>query len=240
MLGREARRVARALGAWPDDAFPVVYLASGLVADGRGDVGHDPVLRVLRRADRRTVIHEFEPAPGVDLCGDLLDPDTWAEIAATGIRSAVCTNLLEHLADRQRFVELVSSTLPPGGRLLVTVPGRYPYHPDPIDTMYRPSPDQLSRTFGSFEVLSADSVVGLPAGLRLFRRPRDLLAKLGKALRSRASDGPVIGPVRPSSAPLAAPSSALSAAPSLRVDVLSAVLPSRVSFAELVRSGRDG
>jgi hypothetical protein len=43
--------------------------------------------------------------------------------------------------------------LPPGGLAFVTVPYSYPYHRDPIDTMYRPSPAELSELFADARLL---------------------------------------------------------------------------------------
>ena len=37
--------------------------------------------------------------------------------------------------------------------LIVTVPFSYPYHRDPIDTMYRPSPSELSQLFAGARML---------------------------------------------------------------------------------------
>lgn len=38
------------------------------------------------------------------------------------------------------------------GCIVVTVPNSYPYHPDPIDTYYRPTPKQVADLFDGFEL----------------------------------------------------------------------------------------
>ena len=49
--------------------------------------------------------------------------------------------------------------LPRGGLAFVTVPFSYPYHRDPIDTMYRPSPVELSLLFDGAKLLDG-AVIG--------------------------------------------------------------------------------
>ena len=43
---------------------------------------------------------------------------------------------------------LLDSLVAPDGHLILSVPRRFPYHPDPIDTMYRPSVAELVRVPG--------------------------------------------------------------------------------------------
>jgi hypothetical protein len=38
------------------------------------------------------------------------------------------------------------------------VPYSYPYHADPIDTLYRPNPEELCACFPSYEVLEARTI----------------------------------------------------------------------------------
>jgi hypothetical protein len=61
-------------------------------------------------------------------------------------KALLCCNLLEHVLDPERLALHCLELLPRGGLLFVTVPFSYPYHRDPIDTMYRPDPTrQASR-----------------------------------------------------------------------------------------------
>jgi SAM-dependent methyltransferase len=95
------------------------------------------------RARGIEVVHlDLKVAAGVDLVGDVLDPTFRAGLEG-GWDVVISSNLLEHLADRTPFLTVLPQLTRPGGWLVVTVPRRFPRHPDPIDTMYRPSPDQL-------------------------------------------------------------------------------------------------
>ncbi len=61
-----------------------------------------------------------------------------------------CCSLLEHVNDRNKMCKLLTGFLRQEGLLLVTVPEAYRYHPDPIDTMFRPRMSQLIELFGKF------------------------------------------------------------------------------------------
>jgi hypothetical protein len=50
--------------------------------------------------------------------------------------------------------------LPPGGLLFLSVPHEFPYHPDPIDTMFRPGVEQLLRLFPRSVCVRAESIAG--------------------------------------------------------------------------------
>ena len=55
----------------------------------------------------------------------------------------LCANMLEHVVDRRVVMKNLISITREGGCLLLTVPHTYFYHEDPIDTMYRPRPEEL-------------------------------------------------------------------------------------------------
>lgn len=66
----------------------------------------------------------------------------------------ICCSLLEHIKNPEKTCSLLVALVKPGGFLLVTVPRSYRYHPDPIDTMFRPSMKQLISMFSGMEILS--------------------------------------------------------------------------------------
>jgi len=83
---------------------------------------------------------DAKPAAGVDIVADLGDAGAIEVLARRGYRSVFCSNLLEHVEDRETIARALVGLLPPGGYLFVSCPYRYPFHPDPIDTMFRPTP----------------------------------------------------------------------------------------------------
>ncbi|QIK79266.1 hypothetical protein G7077_10510 [Sphingomonas piscis] len=106
----------------------------------------------LQEAGLRIVHCDMKRADGVDEVGDVLDPAFQDRLRRYDADLLICSNLLEHLVDPAPFAEACASLVKPGGWALVTVPYSYPYHADPIDTMFRPSPEELVRLFRGWEI----------------------------------------------------------------------------------------
>lgn len=95
---------------------------------------------------------DLKEGDGIDLAGDILDPAVVDRLAAMNFKAVLLSNLLEHVRDREAVARACERIVGPGGHILVTVPFSYPYHPDPIDTLYRPSPEQLAQLFANCEL----------------------------------------------------------------------------------------
>ena len=77
---------------------------------------------------------------------------------------------------------------------MVTVPHKFPYHPDPIDTMFRPSPNELVGLFPNchrLEGLILDCGTGWDY---VERNPAKLLLKLKRRLSGLREHGGVKAP----------------------------------------------
>jgi hypothetical protein len=111
----------------------------------------------LVRGGARVVHADLQAGEGIDISGDLFDPAVQARLRELRPQVVLACNIMEHLPEdcRERFPEVLDSLLPPGALLVATVPYSYPYHADPIDTLYRPSPAQLCACFPHYEVLDA-------------------------------------------------------------------------------------
>jgi len=103
---------------------------------------------------------DLKQAEGVDLAGDILDPEVRAALRARGFKSLLCSNLLEHVRDRSAVAAACEEIVGPGGLILATVPSSYPYHADPIDTGFRPNPAELAAHFAGSETVLAEELVG--------------------------------------------------------------------------------
>lgn len=127
------------------------------------------------RARRARVIHcDIKAAEGVDLVGDLLDPVFREKIIATRPDFVLANNLFEHVRDRQVLADCLAALPALDGRLIVSVPYAYPYHADPFDTMYRPTPDEIAAMFPNYRVEHARII-------KTTSLWADLLAALGVA-----------------------------------------------------------
>lgn len=105
------------------------------------------------------VVHtDIRPGEGVDIVGDLTDPEFINELKSQQYDIVICTNVLEHVPNRAAIVEALRDLCNPGVFLVLSVPRIYPYHYDPIDTMYRPNLEQLVKSFPGFECIEGDIV----------------------------------------------------------------------------------
>lgn len=112
----------------------------------------------LARREIQVLHHELEPGPGVDVAGDLTDPAFLDRLPDLAVRSVMCCNVLEHLPDPQAVAAVLGRTVAPGCYALVSVPRRYPYHPGPIDTLFRPTPDELRQLFPTLNYASGTEI----------------------------------------------------------------------------------
>lgn len=94
--------------------------------------------------DGYKVIHsDIKENEGVDLVGDILDLSFRQKIAKINPSIIICSNLLEHIEERNSFITALLEIVPENSYIIITVPYKFPYHPDPIDTLYRPSLNEL-------------------------------------------------------------------------------------------------
>lgn len=98
----------------------------------------------LEAAGIRFVHCDMKEADGVDEVGDILDPAVRARLKRYNAKLLVCSNLLEHLTEPRAFARACGELVVEGGYGIFSVPSSYPYHADPIDTMLRPTPDELA------------------------------------------------------------------------------------------------
>lgn len=106
---------------------------------------------------------DIKDGEGVDLVVDLSRTDLPAATFARPYDLVICSNILEHIVDRATFIRNVLRFCAAPGLLLCTVPRYFPWHADPIDTMYRPSAEQLVADLGEH----ADVTVQAAAVLRI-------------------------------------------------------------------------
>jgi hypothetical protein len=181
MLISEAKWVARVVTALPMDVFPLLNVGSQTREFRERDQPwiEAQVFAPLRTMGREVVHTDLREGDGIDVSGDLTDEAFRSDLMTRfGIRSILCCNVLEHVSDplliAAALAQLVDAT---GGHLVVTVPRSFPYHPDPIDTMFRPSPADLARMVAPLvEVSSAE--------VRAGRLPRYVLARAMRGHRS--------------------------------------------------------
>ncbi len=146
MLIQEAELTAQVLSRYrPDSLSPFLNIGSSTL-EFRTRIQpyiHQLIVAPLEAAGVNVVHTDLKSGPGIDVSADLLDDHGFAKLRAVAPRFVLCANVLEHVEDPAAFANRCLDLLPAGGRVLFTVPGSYPYHLDPIDTMFRPTPDEI-------------------------------------------------------------------------------------------------
>lgn len=107
------------------------------------------------------ILHvDQKAADGVDVVGDLHDPEFVHSLGGLECEIVFCNNLLMHLkrADRARLVAAIDRILRPGGLLYLSTATRYPYTSDPYDSYYRPDDLQLAALFPGYDVVDSTVV----------------------------------------------------------------------------------
>ena len=161
MLEVEARRLCQIL-LDRKSVSPLLNLGSSTSAFRRIEqpyVERD-LFEPLRRAGIEIVHSDLKAGEGVDVAGDVLDPEVKAALKARGFKCVLAANLLEHVRDREAMASACEEIAGPGGLILATVPSSFPYHADPGDSGYRPSPGALAAAFGRSRALLAEELAG--------------------------------------------------------------------------------
>ena len=158
MFEAEACWLRRALEAFPPERLsPLLNLgsSSAVVRKAIQPWIDAEVFCPLRGRGVETLHVDMRELPGVDVRADLTDASDVERLSALRPNALLCCNLLEHVLEPKQLARHCLDLLPRGGLVFVTVPFSYPYHRDPIDTLYRPSPAELSELFESARMLDA-------------------------------------------------------------------------------------
>jgi hypothetical protein len=62
------------------------------------------------------------------------------------------------VTDPSTLADRLQTLVPVGGYLIVSVPHRFPYHPDPIDTLFRPELGELHALFPRTRLIAGEVV----------------------------------------------------------------------------------
>ncbi|MFH1062933.1 MAG: methyltransferase domain-containing protein [Candidatus Omnitrophota bacterium] len=118
------------------------------------------VFAPLREKNNNIFYLDKKKDEGIDYAFDINDMS--ADSIDKKFDVVFCCNLLEHVNDRNKIYGLLSDFLKNNGLLILTVPEAYRFHPDPIDTMFRPRMRELINLFskfGNFEIIETQVVV---------------------------------------------------------------------------------
>jgi hypothetical protein len=196
MLAKEARWIGHALAPIETHELTPVLNVGSATSAFREQVQpwiEREIFAPLRARGVQVEHTDIQHGAGVDLVGDLSDNSFVNRLAARRYRSLLCCNLLEHVDKPAEVATKLQSLVMAGGFLVVTVPRSFPYHPDPIDTMFRPDAAQLSQLFPGCRLVEA-TILNCGTGWDYVdRNPMVLLSKIKRRLSTRKDHGGMSG-----------------------------------------------
>lgn len=158
MLLLEADWLRARLASIPDEfLFPLLDIGSSTIEFRTRTQPYieELIFSPLRQRGGQIFHLDAKEAAGVDIVGDLFDLKFRKNLSNLGIKAVLMSNLLEHVQDRRTICDAVLEIVPAGGYLMVTGPNRYPYHADPIDTMFRPTVEGMRAYFPGTELVDS-------------------------------------------------------------------------------------
>jgi hypothetical protein len=84
---------------------------------------------------------------GVDIVANFLEEKDRILLQKQNAKVILVSNLLEHIPDPLLGIKRLSDLITVDSFLILTGPRSYPYHPDPIDNMFRPSQRLITQLF---------------------------------------------------------------------------------------------
>jgi len=161
MLINEARWIGNALAELPlDQISPCLNLGSSTETFRKIQQPwiEQYVLAPGAKRGIRFIHADLKHAAGVDVAGDIFDSEFQRRLSSYSPRSVLCCNMFEHVTDRRRLAQACLTLSRQNSYLIISVPKSFPYHPDPIDTYFRPSPAEIADLFPGCRVIKAAAV----------------------------------------------------------------------------------
>lgn len=130
--------------------------------------GNKPYQRLFSRKFSRHIGADF---PGNSDADILIDENGTVACEDTSFDCVLSSQVLEHVTSPQKYLGEAQRVLKPGGSLIVSTHGIWPYHPDPTD-FWRWTADGLQAEIerAGFEIVNVQAVLGLEsAALQLWQ-----------------------------------------------------------------------
>jgi len=118
---------------------------------------HNHIIIPLQNNGWKIVHVDFKKDEGVDIVADLTKEDFSNNFQPAAL--TICTNMLEHVEDINMAVTNLVKATCKGGYILLTVPYKYKKHLDPIDNMFRPTPDEIAQLFKQYAINIIDKKI---------------------------------------------------------------------------------
>ncbi len=178
MRVEEAQEIGCILESLPNDALtPVLNLGSGSGKFRKLQQPHIDqfMFAPLAARDIQCIHADIRLEEGIDLVGDLSTSEFQNELRSLEPGCVLLNNFLEHVTEPLMITKAIEEFLPSGGMAVVSVPRSYPYHLDPIDTGFRPSPEEIAALFPNCDLVEGRVIDSTRYIDRLAEMPRNEL-----------------------------------------------------------------
>jgi len=118
---------------------------------------HEQIITTLQNNGWKIINIDLKEEEGVDIVADLTKTNFANLVEPSAL--TICTNMLEHVEDINEVINNLKKVTVQGGYILITVPYKYKKHLDPIDNMFRPTPQQIANLFKKEEIEIIDEQV---------------------------------------------------------------------------------
>ena len=177
MLFNEAHWIGDILTKYPvEQLSPLINLGSS-TKDFR-EKGQpfifDMLIEPLEQRGVKVIHVDLDDGEGVDIAGDIFDPDVFGEIQSHNPGSVICANILEHVVDPGQLAKACVDMVRDNGLIFASVPYSFPFHLAPIDTMFRPTIEELANLFPDCSLLESEVVNCGSFGQQIIRSPKVL------------------------------------------------------------------
>ena len=105
------------------------------------------------RENGRVYNIDIKKSPNVDIVGNLLDEKFIAELNSYNFDAVCCLNVLTCIEDKKKLSKALIDITEDDGLILVSSSKRHPFVKDPVDTMFRPTVEELHELFPGTEIL---------------------------------------------------------------------------------------
>lgn len=162
MMVSDAKWLGKVLPQFSDEELsPVLNIGSSTKKFREEDQPHihKYVFAPLEKRGIKVIHCDLKEAEGVDVSADIFNNEALEHLSSYNAKAIICTHMFEHVLNKEDLAKRLLSLIPENGLFFITVPNSYHQHDDPIDTMYRPSPEELAQLFNGQNILQKDILV---------------------------------------------------------------------------------
>lgn len=175
MFREEAKKIGNILESYEkNDLNPVLEIGSSTYKFRNKIKPHigKNIHSKLSNRGIKIILSDFKPDadiknPEDQIIGDVFDERVFNKMLDVKPKCILLCNILEHVNNPNDLCKRILQIANKNTIIIVTVPFSFPYHQDPIDTLFRPSPKELVTNFTDVELIHEEIIQGTNFGEQL-------------------------------------------------------------------------